>query len=142
MVHNIHLNIKNKQEDNDKKLDTIDYQGEGLLYKKGKNFYIVYNDSSEGLNNVRTTVKINPVKKRVKLIRPEPFRLYQIFEKNKKYKTIYRTPSGSFNLEFRTTDLEIKLADNNGKIRLRYEIRLGGEFISKNNLLINYKIED
>ncbi|AZR74053.1 hypothetical protein BBF96_12000 [Anoxybacter fermentans] len=136
MATEILISIKNLQKQDGEK-NIINYQTRGFLYDKGQATYLQYEESAEGLEGVRTTLKLE--KNRVTLIRHGKVSMCQVFEEGVKDESQYKTSYGSIPLSTDTKRLEQALGFDEGRIRIYYDLYLGDELTSNNTLEIIYQ---
>ncbi|QTL96838.1 DUF1934 family protein [Iocasia frigidifontis] len=139
MSRKIELTIKSCQKyPDDGRVEEINSSTEGLIYRKNRLHYLVYNDYSAGLSGVRTTIKIDQACERVLIIRAKPYEYQQTFVNGKKEKGSYQTNYGRIKTAVLTEELKIDLRDKKGSILIDYKLYFNGQYTSRNNLLINW----
>lgn len=136
MAIQILIDVKNliKQ---DEEQNIIHYQTRGLLYQKGQATYLQYEEGTEGLEGVQTTLKLE--KDRVTLIRHGDMGLRQVFEEGKKDSCEYHTAFGSLSMMTETQGLEHALGMDEGRIRITYNVYFAGDLSSNNTLEVVYE---
>lgn len=139
MAVGILLRVKSLQEQ-DGEQNIIDYQTRGYLYHKGQVTYLQYQEGTEGLEGVQTTLKLE--KDRVTLIRHGDISMHQTFQTGVKDEGEYRTNFGSLPLSTDTELLEIVVGFDEGSIRVIYDIYLGDEKSSTNTMEVSYWYRD
>ena len=143
MKKKILIKLENRQDFVDDQPGTdIKNEFKGELYIKKEKYYLRYNDQSEGIDGARTILKIDPKAERVLLLREEPAEMKQTFKKAQKIKGYFKTAYGKLELAVKTRDLKIDIEDNNGIIKIEYQLFLGGELSSKHKLKLSYSIEE
>ena len=138
MKQKIYLQIINKQKIAGGEDDILNSENEGVLYKKRGQYYLVYEDYSEGLEGARTSIKIDPSEERILLNRNHPAELKQIFKVGETTRGYYRIRSEKMELEIETNNIEYHLNEQSGNIKIEYKIYFGGKLATDNNLEINY----
>ncbi|MFW5856011.1 MAG: DUF1934 domain-containing protein [Bacillota bacterium] len=141
MSEKVKINIVNRQKTAEGDTDCLKQQVEGTLYRKNSVYYLVYDEKSEGLEGVRTTLKIEPEVERFFLIRSKPLRYKQSFCKRERTTGQYQTVHGSIQTEIETDRLDFFLKENRGRIILEYKLYLAGEMTAYNKLEISYYTE-
>lgn len=124
----------------DEQQNIISYQTRGYLYQKGQATYLQYSEGAEGLEGVQTTLKLE--KDRVTLIRHGQFAMRQVFATGCKDEALYETPYGSLELLTDTHSLEMAVGYEEGRLRMTYDLYLGGELSGQNTLEITYQSTD
>ena len=108
----------------------------GTLYIKNDLYLISYKESSEGLEDTTTTLKLK--KDRLALMRSGKIVSHIIFEKGRPFNGIYPTPYGDFPITVTVNEIDIYSGDDSGYINLKYILSLAGEEIN-NKLIVKYK---
>ena len=106
MAVGILLQVKSLQEQ-DGQQNIIDYQTRGYLYQKGQVTYLQYQEGTEGLEGVQTTLKLE--KDRVTLIRHGDIAMHQTFQVGLKDEGKYETAFGNLDIGANTNLLEVVL---------------------------------
>ncbi len=138
MKYEVDIEVKNKQKLKFDEQDFLKNNSEGFFYIKDNIYYLIYKDYSEGIKGARTTLKIDPVEKRILLLRSEPAEMKQIFSIGEKTKGFYKVEKKKLKLEVDTKNIQIELSDFQGKIEVEYSLYLMGEMIGDSSLEINY----
>ena len=138
MKYEVDIEVKNQQNLKFAEKDFLKNDSEGFFYIKDNIYYLIYKDYSEGIKGARTTLKIDPVEKRILLLRSDPAEMKQIFSIGEKTKGFYKVEGKKLKLEVDTKNIQIELSKFQGKIQVEYDLYLMGEMIGKSNLEINY----
>lgn len=142
MSKNVSIKLENKQKiSDDNELQQINNDYQGQFYIKNEKLYLSFEDHSEGIDGSHTIIKIDPERERVLLLRQEPAEMKQDFICGKKLQGYFKTVYGEIKMAVKTKRLEMKLSQNEGQIRINYQVFLGGELNGEHHLKINYKIE-
>lgn len=107
----------------------------GRYIKRDDRFYVSYEGSEiTGYDNTTTTLKIKD--DYVSMIRFENGggASQMVFEANKQYTGIYRTPHGSLSVDVFTNDMRVDVDDNGGEVELDYFVQLNDSDPIRNNL--------
>ncbi len=139
MAIDVSITVKNLQYQDEQK-NIIHQQTRGYLYPKKQAVFLQYEEDSEGLKGVKTTLKLE--KERVTLIRHGKVSMNQTFEKGLKHEGGYQTPYGNIPLITDTTDIEIAIGQDEGLIRIFYNLYLAEDLSSNNTLEIAYQKMD
>lgn len=103
--------------------ETIVFETQGRLYRRGEAYYLVYQESElAGMEGTTTTLKLEPG--RVTLNRMGSVSQKQVFEEGKVDRGEYTTPFGRMPCEVRPSRVEVSLTANGGHINLEYELLL------------------
>lgn len=136
MAISVRIDVRNLQRQ-DGEQNMINYQTRGYLYQKGQATYLQYREGAEGLEGVQTTLKLE--KNRVTLIRHGDISMKQVFENGLRDDGLYQTPYGSLALGTETSLVEMVLGFEEGRVRIFYDLYLGGAVSSANTLEITYQ---
>jgi uncharacterized beta-barrel protein YwiB (DUF1934 family) len=136
MAISVQIDVRSLQRQ-DGEQNIINYQTRGYLYQQGQATYLQYQEGAEGLEGVQTTLKLE--KNRVTLIRHGNISMNQVFEKGLRDEGTYHTPYGDLALGTETTLLEMVLGYEEGRMRIFYDLYLGGAISSVNTLEITYQ---
>ena len=138
MKKRIKLFIKSEQKYSDhSNSELIEYNTEGILYKKREKYYLLY--KNKDLLNANSRIKIEPLNKKVSIYRDKP-KLNQLFIKNQEFSSDYPTACGVFDMKIYTMALDINCQQNRGKLGICYKLYLNKEYTSKNHLEISWEI--
>jgi len=114
------------------------YETDGKLYLKDGEIYLRYKEGSE-LGNTWTIVKWNPKHlDKVKIVRQGDIKAEQIFQKDYIHNTFYYNPHGRFAMKTITRDIQIAGNNQQGNIKLQYELFLNEQNVGEFNININY----
>lgn len=120
--------------------DEMEFVSDAKMYEKAGARYLLYDESEfSGFPGCKTTLKLTDNSIRMKRIGGEEgsFGADLVFEKGKRFTSIYETPYGSIDMEVLTTDIKSNLnKDGYGKIVLGYDISLKGLEEGRNELAI------
>lgn len=115
--------------------DTIELVTPARLFIKPTSYYILYNESIiSGLEGTTTSLKVEPT--RVTLNRMGTAELKQTFEEGILNDGYYVTPYGTMHLSVIPSKVQVDFTDIGGSINLEYELQIGQEKISNNQLWI------
>jgi uncharacterized beta-barrel protein YwiB (DUF1934 family) len=106
------------QDTNDLELVT-----EGKYYKKGNNYFITYKESEvTGMDGTTTTLKV--ADGIVTLMRFGSINSQMIFEKGQKHVSYYETGYGAFMIGVYASQVNVKVDDNGGEIKVDYALEI------------------
>ena len=114
-------------------------------YKKQNGKYFVSYEGSEisGYADTTTTLKIQD--DYVSMIRfgKDKGTTQMIFQENKKYTGIYRTPQGNLSIDVYTNEMSVNIGDDGGELELDYFVNMNNVGAIRNNLKVKIrKVED
>ncbi len=139
MAIDVSITVKNLQYQDEQK-NIVHQQTRGYLYPKKQAVFLQYEEDSEGLKGVKTTLKLE--RERVTLIRHGKVSMNQTFEKGLRHKGEYQTPYGNISLTTDTTDIEMAIGQDEGLIRIFYDVYMAEDLSSSNTLEIVYQRVD
>lgn len=114
------------------------YETDGKLYLKDDEIYLRYREGIE-LGNTRTIIKWNPkLLDKVKIVRQGDIRVEQIFQKDFVHDTFYYNPHGRFAMKTITRDIHIDSNNQQGNIKLVYELFLNEQSVGEFSININF----
>ncbi|MGB9661388.1 MAG: DUF1934 domain-containing protein [Moorellaceae bacterium] len=115
--------------------DSIEFVTEGRLFSRDNSYYILYNESGlAGMEGTTTSLKIEP--SRVTLNRMGTAEHKATFEEGVLSDGFYVTPYGTMRLTILPFKVEVHLTESGGSINLEYELQVGYEKVSYNQLEI------
>lgn len=114
------------------------FETDGKLYLKDDEIYLRYKESID-LGNTWTTIKWNPKQlDTVKIIRQGDIRAEQIFQKEFVHNTFYYNPHGRFAMKTITRDIHIGGNNQQGNIKLVYQLFLNEQNVGEFSININF----
>lgn len=118
--------------------DNFELTTAGKYVKQGEKYYISYEGSEiTGYDKSTTTLKIK--ENNVSMIRfgeDGAAASQMIFEPNRQYTGIYKTPYGSLNVDIYTNQMRVEVDDDGGEVELDYVIQLNSAQSVKNHLRV------
>jgi len=125
------------------RIDGIDKSVElvtiGNFHKKSGIYYLEYEDSViTGFEGNKTIISIDGDK--VFLERIGVMKTQLLFEKGKKYVNCYDTPFGIHEMGIFPTSIEANIGKSNGKLDLKYQLDLGGQYAGENELSVSFNL--
>ncbi len=110
----------------------------GKLYFRGGSVFISYEESAmTGMENTRTTLKVEPG--RVEIIRTGKDHSRLCFQEGLRHESPYRTPYGLLQLATVTHRLMACMGQEGGALSIRYQVELEGQLASENHLQIEVR---
>ena len=110
----------------------------GKLYFRGGSVFISYEESAmTGMENTRTTLKVEPG--RVEIIRTGKNHSRLCFQEGLRHESPYRTPYGLLQLATVTHHLVTHMGQEGGTLEIRYQVELEGQLASENHLQIEVR---
>jgi len=128
----------------DGEVDSFELTTEGKYMKQNGKYFISYEGSEiTGYDDTTTTLKVKD--DYVSMIRfgKNKDSSQMIFEENKQYTGVYRTPFGSMSVDVYTNEMEVNLNDEGGEVQLDYFVQLNSCEPVRNNLKVKIrKVEE
>lgn len=110
----------------------------GKLYFRGGSVFISYEESAmTGMENTRTTLKVEPG--RVEIIRTGKNHSRLCFQEGLRHESPYRTPYGLLQLATVTHHLVTHMGQEGGTLSIRYQVEMEGQLASENHLQIEVR---
>lgn len=142
MKKDVLIKLENSQkivdDDNSQQINN-NYQGK--FYIKNEKLYLSYQDNAQGMDKAHTTIKIDPQRERVLLLRQDPAAMKQDFIIGEKQQGYFKTAYGEIKIAVKTKALDIDISDKKGVIKINYQVYLGGELNAEHHLKLKYKIK-
>lgn len=140
-MNEITLKITGKQASGDQK-DVVEFVTEGNMYKKNGSLYYIYDETDfSGFKGCKTSLKVTGDIVKMKRIGDRTgVGTEMIFEKGKRFSSLYYTPYGEVEMEVLTKDI-IKTLDEDGfgEITIDYNVNLKNLAEGRNLLKIEVK---
>lgn len=132
------ISVSSKQSIDD---DGIELVTPGEFFKKDDFYYAIYNETEiSGMDGTRTTLKIKNDK--VVIIRDGTTSANMEFEKGKQNISLYNTPYGILELKIKTRDLDVKMDEAGGNVKVNYDMEMQGQESIQTSIGINIKINN
>lgn len=123
--------------------DSFELTTQGKYTKQNGKFLVSYEGSEiTGFDKTTTTLKIQ--KDLVSMIRfgKDMGSSQMIFEENKQYTGIYRTPHGNMTVDVKTNEMLVSVDDDGGVVELDYFVQLNSCQPVRNNLKVQIRKVD
>ncbi len=128
----------------DGEADSFELTTSGKYMKQNGKYFVSYEGSElTGYDDTTTTLKIKD--DYVSMIRfgKKMGSSQMIFEENKQYTGVYRTPCGNMSVDVYTNEMEVNLNDDGGEVELDYYVQLNSCEPVRNNLKVKIrKVEE
>ncbi len=124
----------------DGEVDTFELTTAGKYTKQNGKYLVSYEGSEiTGYDNTTTTLKIQD--NFVSMIRfgKSMGSSQMIFEENKQYTGVYRTPHGNMSVDVYTNEMEVNVNDDGGEVMLDYFVQLNSCQPVRNNLRVKIR---
>ncbi len=124
----------------DGEVDSFELTTEGKYMKQNGKYLVSYEGSEiTGYDNTTTTLKIQ--ENLVSMIRfgKTMGSSQMIFEENKQYTGVYRTPHGNMSVDVYTNEMEVNVDEGGGEVMLDYFVQLNSCQPVRNNLRVKIR---
>lgn len=115
--------IKNMQMTEQGIVET-EYTARGNVSVDNQCCVIKYEEIDEDSGSVMTTINVEP--KGISLTREGEMSAQFVFEAQKVYSTVYKTPYGDFDMSMMPIDMNFDLKETQGNLDVEYVLNLGG----------------
>ena len=123
-ISGMHMGILADQEDED---DEIEVVTPASYYCRNGKHYIIYDEVVEGMaGTIKNKIKITGDSV-LEIMKSGLSNTHMVFEKNRKNLTYYRTPYGQMLVGLNTRNMEIRVADDEIDIQVKYELDVNHE---------------
>ena len=121
--------------------DPIQMITSGLLFPGDAFSILRYQEvlSGEGDSGMsKSDVQMVLKKDQVTMNRIGEYANTMLFQKNRRYETVYRTPYGEMNMSVFSREVRWIQRDDGGSIHLRYDLSMEGQYTSSNEMHMEY----
>ncbi len=141
MKKSVLLSISGLQNPNTQDEDNISLLTEGFLFRRGKQFYISYEESElTGLRDTNTVISVS--EHRVSITRTGKYPSKMLFETGKSHMSVYPTDYGSLTIAVSTKGIENRLTDEGGELDIRYDIQIDNVHVASTILRVQATLKD
>ena len=119
--------------------DTTELYTQGVFYRRGQNYYVVYEESeTTGFEGCRTTLKVEGLDK-VSMIRHGASRSNLVIERGARNVGFYNTVQGDLLIGISASDVDVKMNDDGGSLYFKYSLDINSTHISQNEVYVDVK---
>lgn len=123
-ISGMHMGILADQEDED---DEIEVVTPASYYCRNGKHYIIYDEVVEGMaGTIKNKIKITGDSV-LEIMKSGLSNTHMVFEKNRKNLTYYRTPHGQMLVGVNTRNMEVRVADDEIDVQVKYELDVNHE---------------
>ncbi|OGO82478.1 MAG: hypothetical protein A2Y21_02335 [Clostridiales bacterium GWC2_40_7] len=132
MDKNVIISVKGTQVAEDREPNIMELVTEGKYYMQDGAYYITYNESEvTGMSGTITTLKVaNGI---VTLMRSGSVNSHFVFQRGQKHVSYYDTEHGAFTISVIANEVDIKVDDNGGEIRVGYQMEIDNSKTGEND---------
>lgn len=123
MDKNVIISVKGTQAANDRNAGILEFVTEGRYYKKDEAYYVTYDESDiTGMNGTKTTLMVTEGV--VMLVRIGSVNSQFVFQQGQKHISYYDTEYGAFTVGVLANEVDIRIDDSGGEIRVGYQLEI------------------
>ena len=123
-ISGMHMGILADQEDEDEEIEVVT---PASYYCRNGKHYIIYDEVVEGMTGtIKNKIKITGDSV-VEIMKSGLSNTHMVFEKNRKNLTYYRTPYGQMLVGVNTRNMEVRVADDEIDVQVKYELDVNHE---------------
>ena len=117
--------------------DEIELNTTGTYSYSPGNIYFEYMETElTGMSGTKTSFSVTP--QAVTITREGQVGMQMLFEEGKKHYFVYNTPYGSVTMGLGTRDIENRLMENGGRLRINYTLDMF-DMASRNNVTVDIR---
>lgn len=132
MDKNVIISVKGTQSAKDQVDNILELVTEGKYYKKDKAYFVTYDESDvTGMSGTTTTLKV--LDGIVTLIRVGSVNSQFVFQQGQKHISYYDTEHGAFTIGVTANEVDVKINDSGGKIRIGYQLEIDNNEAGEND---------
>ena len=133
-ISGMHMGILADQEDEDEEIEVVT---PASYYCRNGKHYIIYDEVVEGMTGtIKNKIKITGDSV-VEIMKSGLSNTHMVFEKNRKNLTYYRTPYGQMLVGLNTRNMEIRVADDEIDVQVKYELDVNHEPVADCSIKMN-----
>jgi len=137
MGKNVIISVKGTQTANNDE-NILEFVTEGKYYKEDEAYYVTYDESEvTGMNGTKTTLKV--MDGVVTLTRVGSVNSQFVFQQGQKHISYYDTEYGSFVIGILAKEVDVRIDDNGGEIRVGYELEIDNNNTGKNDFYLSIR---
>jgi len=138
MEKNVIISVKGTQSALDNGTNTMELITEGRLYKEDDAYIVTYDESEiTGMNGTKTTLKV--MDGIVTLVRVGSVNSHFVFQQGQKHVSYYDTEYGSFTIGVTANEVDIRLDDSGGEIRVGYSLEIDNNDTGENDFYMSIR---
>lgn len=132
----ITLAIQGLQSDPSHETDESQLITSGYLTLSGDTARLQYEEDDEESGHIVTQIELGQGMVRVN--RSGPFHANFAFKKGCQCKSVFMTPVGRLKMEAFPTDVDYTIGEEEGSVKLSYQLSMQGQYVGLNHIRINY----
>ncbi|HOQ07849.1 MAG TPA: DUF1934 domain-containing protein [Clostridiales bacterium] len=138
MDKNVIISVKGTQSTDDQVNTIMEFVTEGKYYKRDKAYFITYDESEvTGMSGTTTTLMV--MDGIVTLVRAGTINSQFVFQQGQKHISYYDTEFGSFIIGVTANEVDVKIDDNGGEIRIGYQLEIDNTETGENDFWMSIR---
>jgi len=138
MDKNVIISLKGTQTANDQDAGFLELVTEGKYYKEDDAYYVTYDESDvTGMSGTKTTLKV--MDGVVTLIRVGSVNSQFVFQQGQKHISYYDTEYGAFTIGVLANEVDVRIDDNGGEIRVGYQLEIDNNNTGENDFYLSIR---
>lgn len=138
MDKNVIISVKGTQTSQDQDSNVLELVTEGKYYKEDEAYYVTYDESDvTGMNGTKTTLKV--MDGVVTLIRVGSVNSQFVFQQGQKHISYYDTEYGAFTIGVLANEVDVRIDDNGGEIRVGYQLEVDNNNTGENDFYLSIR---
>lgn len=138
MDKNVIISLKGTQSHEDQNMNTMELVTEGRYSREDNAYYVTYNESEvTGMKGTTTTLKV--MDGVVTLIRVGSVNSHFVFQQGQKHVSYYDTEYGAFTIGVLANEVDVRMDDNGGEIRVGYQIEIDNNNTGENDFFMTIR---
>jgi uncharacterized beta-barrel protein YwiB (DUF1934 family) len=115
--------VRGTQTDADNEPNVVELVTEGRYYKQDNAYFVTYNESEvTGMEGTTTTLKVDDGI--VTLMRSGSVNSHFVFQRGQRHMSHYDTEFGAFTISVYAEDVDVRINDKGGEIRVGYQMEI------------------
>jgi len=138
MDKNVIISVKGTQSTDDQVNTIMEFVTEGKYYKRDKAYFITYDESEvTGMSGTTTTLMV--MDGIVTLVRAGTINSQFVFQQGQKHISYYDTEFGSFIIGVTANEVDVRIDDNGGEIRIGYQLEIDNTETGENDFWMSIR---
>lgn len=138
MDKNVIISVKGTQSTDDQVNTITEFVTEGKYYKRDKAYFITYDESEvTGMSGTTTTLMV--LDGIVTLVRIGSINSQFVFQQGQKHISYYDTEYGFFTVGVTANEVDVRIDDNGGEIRIGYQLEIDNNETGENDFWMSIR---
>jgi uncharacterized beta-barrel protein YwiB (DUF1934 family) len=138
MDKNVIISVKGTQSAKNQVHSIMELVTEGKYYRKNDVYFITYDESEvTGMSGTTTTLMVTDDV--VTLIRAGSVNSQFVFQQGQKHVSYYDTEYGAFTVGVTANEVDVKIDDNGGEIRIGYQLEIDNNESGENDFCMSIR---